>query len=132
MNFSNITGTENSCIGLKNGFISQPNATHDGIVEIIDYTEPNGRCHSIRLCYQQNQAFEKLVKRCGYSWNPCKEIWQKELEEYPVASFEEEARAIGRALLSAGFCIHTQNSRIQLLLENELLMRSLELGTYHN
>ena len=101
---------------------------HDGIVEIIDYTEPNDRCHSIFLRYQHNQGFEKLMKHYGYIWNHCKEVWQKELEEYPAAGFEEEVQTIGRALLSAGFGIYTHNNRIQLLLSNELLMKSLGIG----
>lgn len=61
--------------------------------------------------YEKNDAFRKIVKSLGYSWEYQKGSWKKKLTE-KTGSYEERAGELGNKLLISGFAIKSFEEKI--------------------
>lgn len=103
---------------LREDAINPQNPLHDGVVEIIDYIEPNGCDHYICISYPKDLDFIKIAKCDGFRWSVYKKVWMKDLPKDIGPHFEKEAEEIGRLLLKGGFAVSVHNEKVKQILED--------------
>lgn len=86
---------------ISNDSVKPEEIKHSGVVEIIQ------KKNEIRLYYEKDFDFIKLVKSKNYKWDSDNLCWYRELSE-TTGNFSDRAAEIGHELLKNGFviCIH--------------------------
>lgn len=103
---------------LKEDAIDPQNPLHDGVVEIVDYIEPDGCDHYICISYPKDPDFINIAKSDGFRWSVYKKVWMKDLPKDIGPHFEKEAEEIGRLLLKGGFAVSVHNEKVKQILED--------------